>query len=415
MEEQPLRLGHILGLAVLGPAGQEHGRVVDVVVHLADEGRAPVAGLLVADGHAELFAPVRRLELGGDRVRYTADTPLEPFRRRPAELLARRDLLGHPLIYFDAEAHRARLVRACDLLLADRDGWRVVAVDTASSGGWRRLLGRHATPALLDWECVEPFVSHVPTALLRVRLRRLAQLHPAAIADLVESAPDEESRELMTAVGENVELEADVLEELDRDHQVEFLVQRSDAEVARLLAAMPADDAADLLERLPQERRLLVLGLLPTSLQQTVRALLGYNPETAGGLMSPAVVAVPATFTVAEALDRVRAAADVPAEALSTVYTLDAEGRLTGAVAVVELLRSPTVVPLADLARIDPPRLHTSADIPEIATVMSDFNLAALAVVDDAEQVVGVITVDDVLELLIPESWRRRREAAEAV
>ena len=134
----------------------------------------------------------------------------------------------------------------------------------------------------------------MPTSRLRLAHRRIAQLHPAQIADLVEAASHEEGEEILEAVGQDKELEADVFEELDDEHQLEFLDQRSDREVAAVLSRMASDDAADLLLEIKQERRRPVLDLLPSAKQRKIKGLLGYNPSTAGGVMSPDFVTVAA-------------------------------------------------------------------------------------------------------------------------
>ena len=108
----------------------------------------------------------------------------------------------------------------------------------------------------MPWPELEPFVGHVPTSRLRLAHRRIAHLHPAQIADLVEAASHEEGEEILEAVGQDKELEADVFEELDDEHQLEFLDERSDQEVAAVLARMASDDAADLLLEIEQDRRL---------------------------------------------------------------------------------------------------------------------------------------------------------------
>ena len=134
---------------------------------------------------------------------------------------------------------------------------------------------------------MEPFVGHVPTARLRFSHRKLANLHPAEIADLVEAASHDEGEEMIEAVGQDRELEADVFEELDEHHQLEFIRERPDAQVAAVIARMAADDAADLIVEIEQERRGRILALLPPAQRRQIEALLGYNPSTAGGLMSP--------------------------------------------------------------------------------------------------------------------------------
>ena len=149
------------------------------------------------------------------------------------------------------------------------------------------MRGMVADRPFLDWADMEPFVGHVPTARLRFSHRKLANLHPAEIADLVEAASHDEGEELIEAIAQDRELEADVFEELDEHHQLEFIRERPDTQVAAVVARMAADDAADLISEIDQDRRGRVLALLPSAQRAQIEALLDYNPETAGGMMSP--------------------------------------------------------------------------------------------------------------------------------
>jgi Mg/Co/Ni transporter MgtE len=334
------------------------------------------------------------------------------FERREGEVLLRQDLLGRHMI----NVVGARLVRAHDLVLGRVDDWwRLVGVETGFRLWFRRWLPRAlrrraAVRPFLDWESVEPFVGHVPTARLRMAFGRLSKLHPAQIADLVEAASHEEGEEIIGAVGADRELEADVFEELDPEHQVEFLRERSDLDAANVLATMESDDAADLLGELDQERREPVLKLLPWRQQRKIRSLLGYNPGTAGGLMSPDFVALADTQTVGEALERLRRT-ELPEETITTVFALDADGHLSGVVSVVMLLRQPAATPLAD-AKLPPPlTLDPDDDLSEIALKMADYDLMIAPVVDQEGAVLGIVTVDDLLDLMIPDDWRRRVSA----
>ena len=358
----------------------------------------------------ELFVPVWRVsDLSADGAMLEGETGnLGRFERRPGELLLARDLSSRHLI----NVVGARLIRANEIELACVDAqWRVVGVDPSSRGVARRILprvlARRIGPGpVVDWESIEPFVAHVPSARLRIPYRKLAKLRPAQIADLVEAASHEEGEEIIEAVGQDHELEADVFEELDSEHQREFLESRSDEEAARLLATMAPDDAADLVADLDQERRVPVLDALPPKQRMKVRALLSYNPETVGGLMSPDFLLVPEDSTVAEALDAVRAS-DAPSETLSTIYVSDPDGRLVATISVVELVRSEPNAKLGVVAERDPVSVRPEADLHSIVRTMSDFNLAATPVLDADQHVVGVVTVDDVLELLMPTGWRR--------
>jgi Mg/Co/Ni transporter MgtE len=247
----------------------------------------------------------------------------------------------------------------------------------------------------------------VPTARLRFSHRKLARLHPAQIADLVEAASHEEGEEIIKAVGQDRELEADVFEELDEHHQLEFIRERPDEQVAAVIARMAPDDAADLIVEIEQDRRSRILALLPPAQEHQIESLLGYNPETAGGLMSPDCIVLAAEEPVEAALGRVRSSEIAPTT-LTTIYLHDDEGKLSGSVAVVTLLRSDPHTPLLDVAEQETESVHTDADLPEVARTMTDYNLVMLPVVDEEEHVVGVVTVDDVLELTLPAGWRRR-------
>ena len=254
---------------------------------------------------------------------------------------------------------------------------------------------------------MEPFVGHVPTARLRFSHRKLANLHPAEIADLVEAASHEEGEELIEAVGQDRELEADVFEELDEHHQLEFIAERPDAQVAAVIARMAPDDAADLIGEIDQERRGRILELLPLAGRRRIETLLGYNPSTAGGMMSPDFIALAEQATVGDALDAVRRSTIAPGM-LTTVYLHDDAGALSGSAAIVTLLRAEPDTPLAQVAEHEPESVPTDADLPEVARTMTDYNLASLPVVDERQRVVGVVTVDDVLEQTLPVGWRRR-------
>jgi Mg/Co/Ni transporter MgtE len=170
---------------------------------------------------------------------------------------------------------------------------------------------------------------------------------------------------------------------------------------------MATDDAADLIADLDQDRRGRVLALLPPARQRQIKALLGYNPSTAGGLMSPDILTVSHTATVADGLRRVSESAAAP-ETLTTIYLVDEAGTLVGSVPIVTLMRTNATTPVQQVAEREPECVHPDADLPEVARLMTDYNLVMLPVVDDHGRAIGVVTVDDVLELTLPTGWRRR-------
>jgi CBS domain-containing protein len=408
-----VHLSTVLRSPLLDRAGERLGRVEDLIVRLADGGYPPVTGLKARIGGRELFVPVDRIaSLEPGAVRLAGETlSLGRFERRVGEVLLGQDVLGRKLV--NVEADPPRLVTAHEIELACIDGWwRVVGVDHSTRARLRRALPRRLRGMVgdrpfLDWAEMEPFVGHVPSARLRFSHRKLANLHPAEIADLVEAASHDEGEEIIEAVGQDRELEADVFEELDEHHQLEFIRERPDAQVAAVVARMATDDAADLIVEIDQERRARILALLPPAQRRQIEALLGYNPATAGGLMSPDFISLAGGDSVARAIEKVRLS-DLAPGTLSTVYLLDTEGGLSGSVFVVTLLRADSQTPLEEVAEHEPVSVRTDADLPEVARTMTDYNLVMLPVLDEEERMVGVVTVDDVLELTLPTGWRRR-------
>ena len=243
----------------------------------------------------------------------------------------------------------------------------------------------------------------------RRRTGRLRRLKPAQIADLLEQASHDEQTELLADVHADPELEADVFEELDEDRQSQLLRDRPDPEIAAVLTRMRADDAADAIADLPQDRRKPVLDLLSAGHRAKVTALLGYHPATAGGLMGLDYLALP------RGRHRHRRARPGPhrgnplqPEALTTVFTVNNHGKLRGAVSLVALVQADPAAPLRDITDHDPVRVHPDADLIDITLLMTDYNLLNLPVVDDTDHLIGVITVDDVLETSVPRNWRHR-------
>jgi CBS domain-containing protein len=407
-----LHLSQVVGSPLRDAGGERLGKVQDLIVRLGGIGYPPITGLLVSvAGRTSFLGADRASQIGPTGVTLRkAKLDLRHFERRPEEVLLKRDMLDRQLINVEG----ARLVRSNEIELALLGGvWRVVGVDTGPRGGFRRLLpkrhGAHiGTGQFLDWAGVEPFVGHVPTVRLRVPHPKLAKLHPAQIADLVEAASRHEGEEIIKAVGAgDRELEADVFEELDDQHQREFLEDRPDDQVAEILSRMAPDDAADVVGELDEDRREPVLALLPVSHRVKVRALLGYDPAEAGGLMSPDFILLRGSTAAGDALEKVRSSRIAP-ELLSTVFVSSADGSLEGSIPVTALLRANPGQTLERIVKHEVPCLKPNASFEEVARLMADYNLTSIPVADENDRMVGVVTVDDVLEAMLPRGWRRR-------
>jgi CBS domain-containing protein/sporulation protein YlmC with PRC-barrel domain len=407
-----IRFSRLRGRPLQGPSGNEVGKVADCVVRLTDGALPQVTGVLLRLAGREVYISGDDVaDITPEGVRLSANrVDTRPFDRRPGEVLLQRDVIGRAVI----DVVGARLVRVGDLVIeGEGRTWRIVAVVSSVAFSplrtLRRLFRREPPAEELEWTRIEPLTSHVPSVAREIPLLRMAGLRPADIANIVEKASHDEGREILEAVQQDHELEADVFEELNDEHQVEFARERSDEEVASLLARMEADDAADLLLKLDQDRRRHVLELVPERQRENLRRLLGYNPETAGGLMGNEFIAMPEDLTVGEALERVRRLDYAPTRVI-VVYSLK-DGRLSGAVRLFDLVRAEPERTLMDVGDRHPVAVFPDTDIPTVAVEMADYNLAALPVVDAGGRILGIVTYDDLIETMIRPEWRWRTEA----
>lgn len=410
-----IHLKQLLRAPVLARTGETVGRVEDVIVRLRGNQEYPLVTGIVAEVGG------RRVFIGSDSVdEYAADravltqnkVDLRGFERREGEVLLRADVLGHRLI----DVAAVELVRAYDVELEDTGaGWVLARLDTRRPPRLFGLIKGSGGHAARDWKAFEPLIGHAHTNSVRSLSGRFRGFKAAEIADLLEDADKTEGGEILDRVRSDPELEADVFEELDPDKASRLLDGMPDDEVAALLSRMRADDAADAIADLRQSRRRRVLDLMPAPQRTKVITLLGFNPESAGGLMNVDFVSCDADTTVAAALALIAAARTVQPEALIKVHVLDEDKCLAGVVSVITLLHSDPNQTVGMLMDSDPVQVGADADLTDIALLMADFNLYSIPVVDDQDRILGIVTVDDVLEATIPEDWRRREPAPRPV
>ncbi|HEY0225502.1 MAG TPA: CBS domain-containing protein [Mycobacterium sp.] len=406
-----IHLSELLRAPVVARSGEDVGRVEDVIVQLRGADDYPAVTGIVADvGGREVFVGTGSIEkIAPDRIVLTKNkVDLRRFERRDGEVLLRADVLGHRLI----DVAAVELVRAYDVELEDTGaGWVPARLDTRRPPLLFGLIKRSGGHASRDWKSFEPLIGHAHTDAVRRLSGRFRGFKPAEIADLLEEADKAEGGEILDRVHSDPELEADVFEELEPEKASRILNGMPDNEVAALLGRMRADDAADAIADLRQSRRRRVLDLMPAAQRTKVITLMGFNPESAGGLMNVDFVSCAPTATATQALALIASASTVQPEALIKVHVLDENKQLAGVVSVIELLHSDQTEVVAALMDSDPVRVDADADLTDVALLMADFNLYSIPVVDDQDRVLGVVTVDDVLEATIPEDWRRREPA----
>ena len=225
------------------------------------------------------------------------------------------------------------------------------------------------------------------------------EIHPADLADVAEVLERDQLAKFLTALGPA--RAADVLEYLDEELRTEFLEAITPRQAAALVTEMTPDDRADTLEEISEEHAEEILSEIPSEARRETERLLAYEPDTAGGLMTTEVVSVSADMTVEAALDNVRQVArSGKKEAMHAIYTTDKEGRVAGVMSLRELLAAPTGGKISDIAWTEVQSVRPSADREEVARLIANYDLVAVPVVSESGHIMGVITVDDVIDAI---------------
>ena len=410
-----LYLSQAIGRPVRDRNDEQIGKVSDLIVAIEDQ-YPPVTGLVIKTDRRSIFLPwtaVRSLDRTGAQLA-TARIDIEKFQQRPNEILLRADLMDKQIVDIDGR----KVVRVNDLRLDEVDGrLRLVAVDVGAAGLVRRLglergfriLARNLRVSVperyIDWEDVDPVESSIASIKLRVPHQGLAELHPADLAAIIDRlAPRDRAGVLASLDDEAV---ADAMEEMEPDTQVEVLEDLAPERAADILEEMSPDDAADLVADLDQDTRDDILRYMEPSEAEEVQELLAYPEDTAGGIMTTAYIAVGALETAGGAIELLREW-EPDAETIYYVYVTDEEDRLVGVLSLRDLIVAQPATPIADVMIHDPVAVGAYADQDEVAEVVAHYNLLAVPVVDDDRRLVGIVTIDDAIDTVIPAAWKKR-------
>lgn len=402
-------IARLAGLTVFDPNGDQVGRVRDAVARPRADGQPPRVVGLVAEiaMRRRIFLPIGRITVmeSDSVVLGTGTLNLRRFEKRAAEILVLEELLDRRVTISASD----RVAAVVDLAMEmDRAGeWTVTRVAVREQTG---RLGRRGHLHQLDWREVSGLLG-VPDAQGTASLLAvLDSMRPADLANVLQDLSD--SRRVEVAAALDDERLADVLEELPEHDQVEILGALDPSRAADVLEEMDPDDAADLLAELPKIDQEVLLDLMEPDEADPVRQLLLYQPGTAGAVMTSEPVILTPDATVAEALARIREPQLSPAVAAG-VFVARAPmatptGRYLGVVHFQRLLREPPASLLGGVVDNDIGPLEPGTPLSEITRRMATYNLVSLAVVDDRGRLVGAVTVDDVLDHLLPRDWRDR-------
>ncbi|HKG61033.1 MAG TPA: CBS domain-containing protein [Pyrinomonadaceae bacterium] len=406
-----LYLSQVLGRPIRDLEGLRVATVKDVIVRLGENDHPPVIGLVARYRRRDFFLSRWRItQFNENGVRLNSDIlDLRPFVRRESEVLLARDVLDKQLIDVDGK----RVVRVNDVQIIEAAGeWRVTGADVSLQGLWRRLApagfaGSRKPVEVLDWADVGYLATDAATVQLKSSSDKLARLHPVEIARLAEALSYHHGSEVLEALDD--ETAAETLEEMPAESQARILGDMDQERAADILEWMSPDEAADVLGDLPEEKAEELLGLMEHDEQADVVELLPYEDDTAGGLMTTEFVTLPRALTVGEALARLREMAETP-NMIYYLYVVEEEGswKLAGVIALRSLILGDPSMPLESVMRTEFQRAEPEERAKEVAQRIAEYNLLALPVIDASGDILGIITVDDAMEILLPKDWRQR-------
>lgn len=417
-----LNLSRIIGIPVTGRADEFIGRLRDAVARVRDPGDErfpPLTGLVIRVGGLRghnVFVPWEAVrELSAQDVRLASSRlDLRPFERRDGELLVSRDVLDKQIV----DVRGRRVVRVNDVELApdplSAGGWRVAGADVSAGGFIARVLPRSVQTtvrrrlpsATIPWDQVQFFASNVPGVRLRVDYSNLARIHPADLAELIADLSYRQGEEVLASLDDPTA--ADVLENLPSGLQSAVLAALAGERAGDILDEMDPDMAADLLGELPEAEAHHLLEEMDPEEAADVTRLMAFDPDTAGGLMTSDFVSMPGDLTAQEAIDRLRTADALPPSVPYIYVTRSgSDPRLAGAMGLLGLLRARPDQSLASLVSEEFISVRPSEPADDAAELLARYDLVALPVVGTDGQLLGIITIDDALDVLLPDDQAR--------
>lgn len=407
-----LYLSQIIGRPIIDGGGERIASIRDVIVRYGSEEYPPLIGLMARYRRRLFFIPKKNIarlsEEGATMNRGVVD--LTPFTRREGEILLAKDVLDNQLIDVDGK----RVVRVNDVQIIDvGDDWRVTGADVSFKGFLRRLMpkgfyGSSAPVEVIDWSDVGYLATDSSTATVTLKSSRdkLSRLHPVEIAQLAESLSPIHRTEIVESLDD--EIAADILEEMSTENQARILEEMDEERAADILEEMSPDDAVDVLGEMSDEKAQELFDLMEDEERAEVAELIGYEHDTAGGLMTTEFVTFAKTLTVAQTIARLREMAETP-NMIYYIYVVEEEGswKLCGLITLRSLILADPTLALSEVMRDQFQSAHPGDDAEDVAQKIAEYNLLALPVIDDEGDIAGIVTVDDAMEILMPQGANR--------
>ena len=408
-------LARLAGTAVFDPNGDQVGKVRDAVATLRTNNQPPrILGFIVeVPPRKRIFVPITRVtSIENGHVVITGLLNMRRFEPRTNEITVLSEMLDRSVTL--VETNEKVAVEDIAMELSKTGDWFIERVHVMKRGSGFRRRGASST---VSWTEISGFAITESNQGVSHLLNTLANLRAADLASVLHDLTIKRRAEVARALDD--ERLADVLEEMDEASRVELLAELEGERAADVLEEMDPDDAADLLREVGQERAQTLLALMEPEDAEDVQRLMHYEDYSAGGMMTTEPIVLTADSTVAEALSKVRLS-EVAAGLASQVFICrqpieTPTGRLMGVVHIQRLLREPPATLLGGILDSDIAPLTAEATLNEVSSYLASYNLLAVPIVDANERLLGAVTVDDVLDHLLPENWRHeesvRRES----
>ncbi len=411
-----LFISEILKKPVLDPKGDELGRVKDLVI-VRGEPLPKVSSLIIEKKRVIYNLPWLDLNIFNKRIisANIYSEALQPYELNEEDLLLVRDILDKQIV----DINGAKVVRVNDVKLEGYDTEAIlIAVDVGMRGIMRRLgverggedlmrlFKKHIPYHLISWNYIQTLEPKLTTISLTVPRQMLADLHPADIADIISQFSHKEGATFFSDL--DVDVAAEALSELKPETQVDIISEMDTDKAADIIEEMPPDEAADILSDLPVDKAKEILESIEKEEAEDIQELLSHEEDTAGGLMTNVFIAYPPETTVRKAIENFKRDAEV-FETVYYIYVMDTNEKLFGVVSLRDMILADLDAKLSDIMATKLKTVTPETDEMEVAGIISKYNLLAIPVIDTEGFILGIVTIDDIIDRILPPSAKRKR------
>lgn len=409
-------LSRVMGKTVINEHGSKIGSLSDIVM-VPGEGFPQVSHIVVRKRTLSVIIPWGSISLFNRYVVSVKGFALDFDRYAEAEgeILLKRDILDKQIVDVDG----AKVVRVNDIKLGSYKGFLcILSVDIGLGGLLRRLgyerigskiaslLKREIPRQEISWEYVQPLEMNLSRLALTMAHDQLAEMHPADLASIISNISHQHIQTVLISL--DTETAGEAIHELDPGLRSRVISEMDSELASDILEEMEPDEAADVLGDLPEEKAKELLDLMDAEEAEEIQELMEHEDDTAGGLMNNSFLTIPPDITTGKAFELLKSTAE-EVEMIYYGYVLDDAERLLGVVSLRELLISPPETPVAEIMVENVKSVMVDAEPEDVLEIIAKYNLVSVPVLDENETMLGIITIDDIIELFIPYALKRKR------